>query len=57
MDPEGGVASVRKLQEAGNTVQVGSDKIKEFVEVPQQFIREGNQVRLFRCDLALLLLS
>lgn len=22
-----------------------SEKIKEFVEVPQQFVREGNQVR------------
>ena len=23
-----------------------SDKLKEFIEVPQQFIRDGNQVRL-----------
>ena len=22
-----------------------SDKIKEFIEIPQQFVREGNQVR------------
>ncbi|KAF8665254.1 hypothetical protein AX16_000276 [Volvariella volvacea WC 439] len=24
-----------------------SDKVKEFIEIPQQFIREGNQVRTF----------
>ena len=24
-----------------------SDKLKEFIEVPQQFIRDGNQVGLF----------
>jgi len=35
-----------------------SDKVREFAEIPQQFIRDGNQVRLYVlfCALANVLL-
>lgn len=34
-----------------------SEKIKEFVEVPQQFVREGNQVSLLHSSSCLIFLS